>query len=126
MRNPFLLMEYLKDRQLYYCPDTPECAKPWLASNYSFNGLPRPGTPARGRAIAHFQRIMDLEGSNYPIMTCMAHDEMYYFPRESDLSPEFNPPFVIDLLADGAIRAKRRKLQRTFDLWHHCQLGERK
>jgi prepilin-type N-terminal cleavage/methylation domain-containing protein len=122
-RNPLLLIKYTGTKESMYCPDTPPCARAVLGSSYNWNGYPVGETAAARNGRDQILARMDREGSNYPIVTCMAHDEVYYYPAERNLSMTLNSPFVIDLLASGSAHARRREHARTFDFARHCGQG---
>ena len=123
LQQPFLLMNYIKSHEVFYCPDTPECARQVMWSNYIWNAYPTGTTPWHQNGRAQIQERMERLGDSYQLVTCMAHDEVFYYPNERDFSEKLNKPYVLDLLANGAAKASRRSYGRTHDFARHCGQG---
>jgi type II secretory pathway pseudopilin PulG len=121
MRNPLLLLPYLGDKSLLYCPETPECAKPKLATSYTWTFLPPEDSAIYESAKLQMDDWFSGASPQYPIVHCLVHDEMHYFPKERDLAEELNPPFVIRLKIDGSISSGRFSIHRGKDVSRACR-----
>ncbi|MBV6457265.1 MAG: hypothetical protein HONBIEJF_00373 [Fimbriimonadaceae bacterium] len=120
------LLPYLPDRRVQYCPDTPQCVKEEYFSTYTWmarwEDTTREGYDAfMKRHNAHF----DDPEKPFPIVFCLIHDELYYYPREREMSPEYNPPFVVQLYADGHAKAGRLHTLRNFTIARACYSSPR-
>lgn len=63
--------------------------------------------------------------SGYPIIHCLVHDELHYYPAERELAEALNPPFVIRLKADGSVASGRYAITRGHDIAHVCAFPRR-
>lgn len=120
IRRPAVLEPYLGSLDMLHCPETPPCARDRLASSYIWTSPPTPGLPGYESYAFQFDRWFDEPEKGFPVIHCLVHDELYYFPRERHLSEQLNPPFVIRLLPSGAVKAGRYSIHRGHDIAREC------
>lgn len=112
---PLVLTEYGATGSVWFCPDTPSCVnRKQIGSTYIWNGFTRAFRAEHPDVAEELDSRMSLTKNSTPVIYCMGHDEVYYYPREQHIDPGFNPPFVIDILANGATVRKRRTEVRPF------------
>ncbi len=113
---------YIKDPNILYCPITPECARRKLAHTYMFTTTLPSGHPLQNNVNPQIQKRF--EDPNYPIIHCLVHDELVYYPSERNLAPEYNPPFVVWANQFGSIKSGRYPMTRGFLISRNCNLND--
>lgn len=120
MSDPTLLEAYMPE-ELLHCPEAPACAREWLTSTYAHTMAAPLDGPYRSIIERQLdQRFPDDLHTGYPIIYCLVHDELHYFPAERELAEKLNPPFVIRLKPDGSVSASRFPVVRGHDVARTC------
>ncbi len=121
LRPDRLLVPYLGSRSLVYCPDTPDCARERIASTYTWVASPERKNTTYESQIRQHNEHFDDPNSSYPIVYCLVHDELSYFPSERHLAEDLNPPFAVRLLPDGSVKKGRFPLHRRHTIARTCR-----
>lgn len=120
MRRPDALLPYLKSPDMLYCPICPPCAKKKLMSSYVFTVLPEENSGLYKSAKAQFDDWFESPESDYPVIHCLVHDELHFYPSERHLAELLNPPYVVWINSKGAIKSGRFNVFRGHDIAHEC------
>ncbi|MCW5946793.1 MAG: type II secretion system protein [Fimbriimonadales bacterium] len=104
------LLPYLKSKELFYCPDTPEGAKATWRSTYSWPISAPPDSPG----AKMFAEQLRTHGTDTPVVICSIHDEVYYLPRESSTDSALLGRFEIQLCVGGHVRKTRVDQPRSY------------
>ena len=111
-----VLERYVKDKEVYYCPDLPAAVRPMLATSYRWYPVPKDAnpnpSPGESGMIAGQQREMERQGSSFPMWICDIHDEVYYQPRDGYVDDLFRQEYVIEISVAGKIYRGRRPYSR--------------
>lgn len=121
LSKPSALAPYLRSDEMVHCPIAPPCAKERLASTYTWTPAPTPGLPGFESYQVQFDEWFSDLTKGYPIIHCLVHDELHYFPNEGEFAEEVNPPFVIRLLPNGAVKQGRYQIHRGHDIARSCE-----
>lgn len=121
MRNPHALVPYLGSPDVLFCPETPECAREKLISSYVWTAAPTPDSPLYETGRRQIDEWFADAGTGYPLVHCLVHDELHYYPGERHLADKLNPPFVIRLKIDGSVVKGRYKIHRGHDIARLCR-----
>lgn len=124
LRNPLNWTTYMNSDDLRYCPATPDCAKSKLFSTYIVSLLPTEDSSLYNVAVPQMNNWFGADDSIYPLIHCQVHDEIYYYPRERHLAEEYNPPFIVWMTKDGAIKSGRFPLHRGHDIARACGMAQ--
>ena len=108
-RGVVALDAYVKDQQIFWCPDVPSSKRSKNSSSYLWKFLAYVPELLDDKAfnemvMGELQRL----GEAFPIVVCHTHDRMYYFPRERDIHASFTKAFAIELWTDGSVHSGRR------------------
>jgi prepilin-type N-terminal cleavage/methylation domain-containing protein len=122
LQRPYYLLPYLKTNSSLYCPETPNCARRKIVSTYVWNAQPSSTSPIYSSAIEQIDERYRDPARGYPVVHCLVHDELHYFPSERHLSERLNPPFVIRLLPTGSVRKGRFAITRGHDIARLCRM----
>lgn len=99
---------------VFYCPSLPPYYKSKFASTYIqyLSGLPinEDGTMSIVRRLAI--RAEAKHGLMAPVLDCTIHDELFYEPKEKNVSRMEAQPFTIRVCLDGSVHAKRYAMPR--------------
>ncbi len=121
MRNPFLLLPYLGNREMLYCPATPQCGKDRWGSTYVFSVGPRTGSSYAATAgLQHEAKFRDESAGKFPVIYSLIFDEVYYHPQERHLSNDANPPYLTYVTSDGSAHKGRYPVIRQQFLAYAC------
>lgn len=107
------LLPYSKSREVFLCPDCTPSMKKKLGSSYTFLIWLPTKYNASHPLVAQMSANVKQFGTSTTIVFCNIHDELIYQPRETKVSPVYQKPFCIDLLADGSVKAGRMNRPRT-------------
>lgn len=116
MRDPKLLEPYAVDSDILICKHTPACAREKFISTYVFTVLPPESSELYRTAYIQMQDRFEDDNSDYPIIYCPVHDQVYFYPRERHLDPKLNPPYINWLTRAGSIRSGRYFVVRSDDI----------
>jgi type II secretory pathway pseudopilin PulG len=101
---------YLRSKDVLFCPDAPAKAKERLATTYqmvTFEYLKEPIASNPSSFVADF----NAHGPSAVLGYCGIHDLLYYQPRER-VDPDVARPFLLELLVDGSVQARRSDRRR--------------
>ncbi|MBS1723706.1 MAG: type II secretion system protein [Armatimonadetes bacterium] len=118
-----VLLPYLgNDKMALHCPAAPPCAVKYWESTYEWSalGLNTNGDPRYLKWQEELDRRYEDANHPYPLVKCVNHDEVFYYPSERHLAQEFNPPFVIRLYEAGNVKAGRMQMGRGFLFAQAC------
>jgi type II secretory pathway pseudopilin PulG len=120
--RPFAtLPPYIGSTRLLHCPAAPTCAREARLTTYRWVAVIDPDSPYYESQVRQLDKWFQDPGKEYPIVYCLVHDEMTYYPAERGLAEDLNPPFVIRLLPDGRVRKGRFRLKRDHLIARACQ-----
>jgi len=117
-----LMRQLAKDRELFFCPDTPACAKKKIASTYVWPLLCplEPMNATEEQRLQFVNNYVEANKGKVAILTCFIHQEMFFDPRRN-VSEEMEDPFVIQLFSDGHAEGGRKPIRRQRVLEGLCQ-----
>lgn len=101
------LYAYAGSRSILRCPSTPSSIKREITYI-----LPIVLKPINPDGSPSFDRDLMIKkeaaaGSSVVIAECTVHDELFYAPHEKDVDPHLAMRFMIQLQANGAVKAHR-------------------
>lgn len=121
MSDPRCLIPYLGSAEMLYCPETPECAKARIASTYVWTAMPPRDSPLYATALRQMDVWFSEPNSGFPLVHCLVHDELHFYPAERSFSEALNSPFVIRLQVDGSVKMGRFQIVRGHDIAKLCR-----
>lgn len=116
-----LLLPYLKSTEMFYCPEAPKCARDARKTTYRWVGALEESNPYHESQNYQLDQYFAEPGSGYPVVYCLVHDEIHYYPAERGLSEQLNDPFVVRLLPNGGVKKGRFPVQRDHLIARVCQ-----
>lgn len=117
---PYLGAPDMGSLEMIHCPAAPDCAKKVLGSTYVWSALPPRDSPLFSSAQQQLAERFADPAFGYPLVHCLVHDELHYYPRERHLAEALNDPYVIRLLPDGSVRRGRYDIHRGHDIARAC------